>query len=46
VRFASERDLERFVIFVSAMFTFGHNFLGSFLTFHFRSISLFFEAQS
>jgi hypothetical protein len=27
VRFVFEPDLERLVVFVSAMFTFGHNFL-------------------
>ena len=35
VRFVFEPDLERLVVVVSAMFTPGHKFSGSFLTFRF-----------
>ena len=45
VRFVFEPDLERFVVVVSAMFTLGHKFSGSFLTFRFGSISSLLRAQ-
>ena len=35
VRFVFESDLERLVVVISAMFTLGHKFSGSFLTFRF-----------
>lgn len=35
VRFVFESDLERLVVVIPAMFTLGHKFSGSFLTFRF-----------